>query len=90
MLDPSSPIHHFYPLDFSLDSEGKRQEWEAVVVINFVDEELLKRAESGIQSSQLMPEEQARNQFGRILYFYYNPGIPLALQCILLHWSVMS
>ncbi len=74
MLEPSSPIYHFYPLSFSLDSEGKRQEWEAVVVLEFVDEKLLKWAESSIPKEQLTQEEQRRNQFGSILDFTYDAG----------------
>jgi len=36
--EQSSPIIDFYPLDFSMDLNGKRQEWEAVVLIPFIDE----------------------------------------------------
>lgn len=36
--EQSSPIIDFYPLDFSVDLNGKRQEWEAVVLIPFIDE----------------------------------------------------
>ena len=38
MTDEHSPILDFYPLDFSIDLNGKRQEWEAVVLIPFIDE----------------------------------------------------
>ena len=74
MLQPSSPIYHFYPLNFSLDSEGKRQDWEAVVVLEFVDEKLLKQAELSIPRESLTKEERTRNQFGSILHFTFNPG----------------
>lgn len=74
MLDPSSTIHQFYPLDFALDSEGKRQEWEAVVVLNFVDEKLLRLAESSIDKGRLTHEEQQRNRFGQILCFVFDAG----------------
>ena len=74
MLQSSSPIYHFYPLDFRLDSEGKRQDWEAVVVLEFVDEELLKFAESKIPRESLTKEERLRNQFGYILHFSFDPG----------------
>ena len=33
-----SPIIDFYPPDFRTDLNGKQQEWEAVVLIPFIDE----------------------------------------------------
>jgi 5'-3' exoribonuclease 1 len=33
-----SPILDFYPLEFEHDLNGKKQEWEAVVKIPFIDE----------------------------------------------------
>jgi 5'-3' exoribonuclease 1 len=44
MWDPSSPILDFYPQEFDLDLNGKKQDWEAVVKIPFIDEERLLRA----------------------------------------------
>ena len=34
----SSPIGDFYPVEFEQDLNGKRQDWEAVVLIPFIDE----------------------------------------------------
>uniref|UniRef100_A0A3Q2UKD7 Uncharacterized protein n=1 Tax=Fundulus heteroclitus TaxID=8078 RepID=A0A3Q2UKD7_FUNHE len=40
MTSPNSPIIEYYPLDFKTDLNGKQQEWEAVVLIPFIDESL--------------------------------------------------
>lgn len=44
MYDPHSPILNFYPMEFEQDLNGKKQEWEAVVKIPFIDEDKLLRA----------------------------------------------
>jgi 5'-3' exoribonuclease 1 len=44
MTQPSSPIVDFYPYDFQLDLNGKKQDWEAVVLIPFIDEKRLLEA----------------------------------------------
>ncbi|XP_065889991.1 5'-3' exoribonuclease 1-like [Dysidea avara] len=69
--EQSSPIIDFYPLDFSLDLNGKRQEWEAVVLIPFIDEERLLKAMEP-QESKLSTEEVQRNAAGTTLIMKYN------------------
>lgn len=44
MDDPNSPIIDFYPTEFESDLNGKKQEWEAVVKIPFIDESRLLSA----------------------------------------------
>ena len=39
MLAEDSPIRDFYPLDFKLDANGKKQTWLAVVLLPFIDQE---------------------------------------------------
>ena len=34
----NSPIIDFYPVEFKTDLNGKQQEWEAVVLIPFINE----------------------------------------------------
>ena len=38
MIEETSPIIDFYPVEFNTDLNGKRQEWEAVVLIPFIEE----------------------------------------------------
>ncbi len=38
MIDPTSPIIDFYPTDFMTDLNGKKNDWEAVVLIPFINE----------------------------------------------------
>lgn len=38
MKSPASPILDFYPTDFRVDQEGKRNEWEGIVLVPFIDE----------------------------------------------------
>lgn len=38
MTDENSPIFDYYPINFQTDLNGKKNEWEAVVLIPFIDE----------------------------------------------------
>lgn len=38
MTDDYSLIKKYYPMDFQTDLNGKKQEWEAVVLVPFIDE----------------------------------------------------
>ena len=50
MYDPNSPILDFYPLEFDLDLNGKKQDWEAIVKIPFIDETRLLKAMAGVSN----------------------------------------
>lgn len=41
LVEENSPIANYYPHEFKTDLNGKRQEWEAVVLIPFIDEKVL-------------------------------------------------
>lgn len=47
MYNPDSPILDFYPQTFNLDLNGKKQDWEAVVKIPFLDQKRLLKAMAG-------------------------------------------
>ncbi|KAF5334844.1 hypothetical protein D9758_014281 [Tetrapyrgos nigripes] len=70
MTNPLSPIAHFYPLEFEQDLNGKKQDWEAIVKIPFIDAELL-RASMKKKEHMLSKEEVLRNQSGKTIRFHY-------------------
>ena len=63
MVVPTSPIAHFYPVEFEQDLNGKQQEWEAVVLIPFIDQVALLEAMHPLYS-RLTESEKARNSHG--------------------------
>ncbi|KJH50523.1 XRN 5'-3' exonuclease [Dictyocaulus viviparus] len=68
MCSKESPIADFYPTDFTMDLNGKKNDWEAVVLIPFIDKERLLSAME-TKMPLLSPEEKSRNSFGNILLF---------------------
>uniref|UniRef100_A0A671WM69 5'-3' exoribonuclease 1 n=1 Tax=Sparus aurata TaxID=8175 RepID=A0A671WM69_SPAAU len=60
MTSENSPIIEYYPLDFKTDLNGKQQEWEAVVLIPFIDERCLLAAMDPCNHN-LTKQEKARN-----------------------------
>lgn len=63
MTVKESPIIDFYPIDFSVDLNGKRQAWQGVALLPFVDEQRLHRTLEQVYST-LTNEERKRNQRG--------------------------
>lgn len=63
LSDPTSPIIDFYPVEFEQDLNGKKQDWEAIVKIPFIDEKRLLAA-MAVRAPRLTDEERARNEFG--------------------------
>ncbi|CAH1131010.1 unnamed protein product [Ceutorhynchus assimilis] len=70
MLNDDSLIKQYYPEDFQTDKNGKRQEWEAVVLIPFMDEKLLLEAMKPC-NEELTEEEVRRNTHGPMLVYTY-------------------
>ncbi|CAG9538790.1 unnamed protein product [Cercopithifilaria johnstoni] len=73
MSDPRSPIIDFYPEQFETDLNGKKNDWEAVVLIPFIKEDRLLQAVA-IKNPLLTDEERQRNIHGSHLLFSYNPS----------------
>ncbi|XP_076269715.1 5'-3' exoribonuclease pacman [Rhynchophorus ferrugineus] len=70
MTSDESPLKKFYPDNFLTDLNGKRQEWEAVVLLPFLDEEILLKAMRSC-NEKLTPEEKDRNTHGPMYLFSY-------------------
>lgn len=70
MLSETSPIFHFYPQEFETDLNGKKQDWEAVVLIPFINEQRLIEAMTSVEH-KLEPVERARNVHGPCLIYRY-------------------
>ena len=65
MTDDASPLAQFYPRDFEVDLNGKRNAWECVVKIPFLDEKQMIDVLSVIDHKrELTPVERARNTMG--------------------------
>lgn len=76
MVGPDSPVIEFYPTEFSVDQDGKKNPWESVVLLPFIDEVRLKAAEAKFcNPSLLSPAEILRNSFGTISHISFNPNI---------------
>ncbi|EFO19268.2 hypothetical protein LOAG_09226 [Loa loa] len=73
MSDPKSPIIDFYPEQFDTDLNGKKNDWEAVVLIPFIREDRLLQA-MAIKDPLLTDEERKRNLHGPHLLFSYDPS----------------
>ncbi|KAH5499219.1 5'-3' exoribonuclease [Parastagonospora nodorum] len=71
MTSEDSPIIDFYPRDFTLDMNGKKQDWEAVVKIPFIEEDRLLKA-MATKEDDLTADEKSRNSFGVSLKFTYS------------------
>lgn len=76
MHEPSSPIHDFYPSEIAVDLEGKRNDWEGVILIPFIDQQRLLAASATVAPSSLTQLEQARDCVGAILAYNFDEGVP--------------
>ncbi|PXF46409.1 5'-3' exoribonuclease 4 [Gracilariopsis chorda] len=65
MINPNSPVSRFYPIEFDVDQNGKRNSWEAVVVVPFIDERSLLREVNSIDKErELTDMEKLRDKTG--------------------------
>ena len=71
MLSAESEVIDYYPTNFDTDMNGKKQEWEAVVLIPFIDEKRLLSAIKKVDP-ELSLDEQARNVHGPMYEYQFN------------------
>ncbi|XP_054623028.1 5'-3' exoribonuclease 1 isoform X2 [Dunckerocampus dactyliophorus] len=72
MTSELSPIIEYYPVDFKTDLNGKQQEWEAIVLIPFIDERHLLAAMDTC-NHKLTKEERDRNHHTECAVYTYDP-----------------
>jgi 5'-3' exoribonuclease 1 len=66
LMGEESPLFKFYPRIFTSDPNGKRQSWEAIVQIPFIESERLMEVVSTIDAEKdLTPAERLRNAPGQ-------------------------
>jgi len=73
MINPHSPISHFYPSgQLEIDREHTKYEWEGVVKLPFIDEKVLLEAVATVPQNQLTKDELDRNAFKPDVVFKYD------------------
>jgi 5'-3' exonuclease len=71
MIEIDSPISDFYPENFQIDMNGKRNIWEGIVLLPFIEQEkLLGEVGKTKKKSKLSVEEENRNCFAKDLIFF--------------------
>lgn len=75
MTSTDSPLIEYYPEEFGIDMNGKKNPWEAVTLLPFIDETRLLEAEAHYcQPHLLSPAEVTRNSFGLIHTYHFDPA----------------
>lgn len=71
MCGVDSPLKEFYPETFKTDANGKKASWEHIVLIPFIDSNLLLPALKSLYP-QLDKEASCRNEFGISVSFKFH------------------
>ena len=76
MTNENSPMISDYPEEFGIDMDGKKNPWEAVVLLGFIDEKRLFESEAiYCKAEMLTDDEKARNKFGAVLTHRFDPKV---------------
>jgi 5'-3' exoribonuclease 1 len=68
LTSPDSIIADFYPIDFEVDLEGKKNEYEGIILLPHVDPERISKAFESVKDS-LNEEDKERNKSGSIFAY---------------------
>lgn len=80
MSNSASPLIMYYPLDFEVDMDGKKNPWEAVVLLSFIDADRLLQAEKEYcPKSQLKESEIRRNSFSDLTRYRYDTNFNITV-----------
>ena len=69
MTEESSPLKPFFPDEIKIDFEGKRNSWEGVVLLPFLNEKILKDAIASVPQDKLTDAQNKRNAPGECIIF---------------------
>mmetsp|Transcript_51534 Transcript_51534/g.75383 ORF Transcript_51534/g.75383 Transcript_51534/m.75383 type:complete len:550 (-) Transcript_51534:45-1694(-) len=73
MIQDNSPISNFYPENFQIDMNGKKNVWEGIILLPFIEQKkLLEEVKINKINNDLSFEEKNRNCFARDIIFYSN------------------
>ena len=76
MTSPDSPVIGYYPVEFEIDMDGKRNEWEGVNLLPFIDAKVLMEAvQKHAPESMLTEDQRKRNAFGPVVIIGYDTSI---------------
>jgi 5'-3' exonuclease len=75
LMEAGSPVKDFYPDDFEVDMNGKRNPWEGIALIPFIEETRLVNAMRALPDA-LTPQEELRNRNAAVdLLFTHDPAV---------------
>eukprot|EP00002_Diphylleia_rotans_P024222 TRINITY_DN4774_c0_g2_i1.p1 TRINITY_DN4774_c0_g2~~TRINITY_DN4774_c0_g2_i1.p1 ORF type:complete len:1304 (-),score=205.90 TRINITY_DN4774_c0_g2_i1:701-4612(-) len=74
MCDKESPLAVYYPKDFEVDMNGKKNEWEGVVIIPFIDWDRFSAIIDEIPVDSLSHAERRRNTVGTDKIYFHDPS----------------
>ena len=80
MIHPSSPLTEYYPNDFESDANGKRQSWEAIVQIPFIEADILldtvnKVIAADAAGQELLSNAERRRNVLGTTHLFVAPGL---------------
>lgn len=76
MSSPDSPIINFYPESFEVDMNGKRNPWEGVNILPFIDVTLLKDTIAKLCPDKVLTaDERSRNRVGKVYCYTHDAAV---------------